>query len=376
MTNFTFGMLFFNLLFLFHAKGFSHQSPTFTFALRLLTPKDCNFYFPELFLTKWMRLAGIYSGVNGGRDSGTAFAPLLISTNRSQRRRILSSKDPWTTMWLLLYKFIILLSLYEKIFVKSWQNSALNLPGRTPVISVAVQQMSQQRMCHWVCYLIIHICCIWGHIWNRHRCSQPCPKEALTLCGCDSATFLNYLLVAGDFKIEILSAAFYPKWWKASKKHHWDILLLALWHWAFITINKLWYLRAVFWGISYKATGQSLQSLTHVSFFKSNGSPHAGWTWGGLFISQGMVAFPQCSSLSPRLHCLGTGVTGLLSSHWVNGAWHQVSAQFKGGKQQRPWKYGHRLRKVSPAQLTMHRWAITHHWKSARKRHRRRLLLL
>lgn len=182
--------------------------------------------------------------------------------------------------------------------------------------------MSQQRKCHWVCYLIIHICCVWGHIWNRHRCSQLYPREALTPCGCDSATFLNYLIVAGDFKIEILSAAFYPKWWKASKKHYWDILLLALWHWAFITINKLWYLSVVFWGISYKATGR-LISITYVylSLLKNNGTHHVGWVSGGL----------SSQLLSAWLRCLGMGVTGLLSSHWVNRAWHQASPQFKGG---------------------------------------------
>lgn len=172
-----------------------------------------------------------------------------------------------------------------KMFVKSWQNSALNLPGRTPFISAAVQQMSQQWMRHRVCYLIIRICCVWGHIWNRHRCSQLCPGEALTLSGCDSATFPNYLRLAGDFKIEILSAAFYPKWWKASKKHYWGIFLLALWHWAFITINKLWYLSVVFWGISYRATGRLIAITYTCSSLKAMVLPtQAGPQVGSLFL--------------------------------------------------------------------------------------------
>ena len=196
------------------------------------------------------------------KESLWGLSPLLLSMNWSQKSRILSSKDPWTTMWLLLYKFILLLSLYEKIFVKSWQNSAWNLPGRTPIIPVAVQQMGQQRICHGVCYSTIDICCVQGHIWNRHRCPQPCPREALTPCQGDSATFLNDLVVVGGFKIEILSAAFYAKWWKAAKKHYWDIFLLALWDWAFITVNKLWYLSVVSWGISYTAAGR-LTAITY-----------------------------------------------------------------------------------------------------------------
>lgn len=162
--------------------------------------------------------------------------------------------------------------------------------------------MSQQRMCHWVCYSITHICRVWGHIWNRQQCSQPCPREALTLSGGDSATFLNYLMVAGDFKIETLSAAFYPKWWKASKKHYWDIFLPALWHWASITINKLWYLSAAFWEISYKATGRLIFATSYACVLKSNVllqisyCPYRlglGWT----LFPQGLwpsLAAPQC----------------------------------------------------------------------------------
>lgn len=187
--------------------------------------------------------------------------------------------------------------------------------------------MSQQRMCHWVCYSIIHTCCVWGHIWNRQQRSQSCPREALMLSGCDSATFLNYLMVAGDFKIEMLSAAFYPKWWKAPKKHYWDIFVLALWHWASITINKLWYLSVAFWEISCKATGR-LIAASCARVLKSSGTPHVGWAWAELSVSQGIEAFSCCSS---RLRCLGTGVTGLSPSLWVNGAWHQVSAWPKGG---------------------------------------------
>lgn len=146
--------------------------------------------------------------------------------------------------------------------------------------------------------------------------SQPRPREALTLSGCDSATFLNYLMLAGDFKIETLSAAFYPKWWKASKKHSWDIFLPALWHWASITINKLWYLSVAFWEISYKATGRLIFATSYASVLKSNSTPHVGWAWPGLSISQGTGAFSCCSSVLARLPCLGTGVTGLSPSPW------------------------------------------------------------
>lgn len=191
--------------------------------------------------------------------------------------------------------------------------------------------MSQQRMCHWVCYSITHICRVWGHIWNRQQRSQPCPREALTLSGGDSATLLNYLMVSGDFKIEMLSAAFYPKWWKASKKHFWDIFLPALWHWASITINKLWYLSGASWEISHKATGRLIFATSYTFVLKSNGTPHVGWAWAGFSVSQGIVAFSCSSSVSARLPHSGTGVTGLSPSLWVNGAWHQVSAWSKGG---------------------------------------------
>lgn len=169
--------------------------------------------------------------------------------------------------------------------------------------------MSQQRMCHWICYSIIHICHVWGHIWKRQQRSQPCPREALRLRGCDSATFLNYLIVAGDFKIEMLSAAFYPKWWKASKKHFWDIFLPALLHWASVTINKLRYLSGAFWEISYKATGSLIFATSSTSVLRSNGTLwQAGLGWA--------LCFPRDCGLLLLLLSVGkavppgTGVVG------------------------------------------------------------------